>query len=116
MDSVTTDYTLDLNSGLTQVLVDNDYTYLYGLGHIAQHKATGAEYFLVDGLGIVRHLVDANGKSALTFNLPLSALLGSIIYQVKTLPNDRVGFRIDNDTTIESGTHIGDGPSGEYSR
>jgi hypothetical protein len=34
--------------------------------------------------------------------------VGSFIYQVKTVDSgQRVGFRIDNDTTLASGTHIG---------
>jgi RHS repeat-associated protein len=58
----TTDFTLDLNAGLTQVLSDGSYTYLYGNGRIAQVDAAEAEYFLADALGSVRQLVDANGS------------------------------------------------------
>jgi hypothetical protein len=36
----------------------------------------------------------------------ISMFMGSFWYQVKTLPNDRVGFRIDNDTTLSSGSHV----------
>jgi RHS repeat-associated protein len=42
-----------------------------------------------------------------TMSMPLSNFLGSYWYQVKSLPGCRVGFRIDNDTTLESGSHIG---------
>jgi RHS repeat-associated protein len=36
----------------------------------------------------------------------ISMFMGSFWYQVKNLPNGRVGFRIDNDTTLSSGSHI----------
>ncbi len=39
-------------------------------------------------------------------SVPISFFMGSFWYQIKTLDSDRVGFRIDNDTTLESGTHI----------
>jgi YD repeat-containing protein len=35
-NSVTTNYTLDLNAGLTQVLGDGTNTYLYGMNRISQ--------------------------------------------------------------------------------
>ncbi len=38
--------------------------------------------------------------------LPITQYLGSFWYQVKKTSNGRVGFRIDNDSTLESGTHI----------
>ena len=38
-------YTLDLNTGLTQVLSNGSNTYLYGNGRISQY-ATQTEYFL----------------------------------------------------------------------
>jgi RHS repeat-associated protein len=53
-------YTLDLNTGLTQVLSDGTNTYLYGAGRIAQVNTT-TEYFLGDALGSVRQLTDAGG-------------------------------------------------------
>jgi len=57
-------YTLDLNSGLTQVLSDGTNTYLYGIGRIAQVNTT-TEYFLGDALGSVRQLTDAQGEITL---------------------------------------------------
>jgi len=60
----TTNYTLDLNAGLTQVLNDGTNTYLYGLGRIAQVNTT-TEYFLGDALGSVRQLTDASGEVTL---------------------------------------------------
>jgi len=55
IDGVTTNYTLDINTGLTQVLADGTHTYLYGQGRIAQVGTTN-EYFLGDVLSSVRQL------------------------------------------------------------
>jgi hypothetical protein len=49
VESVTTNYTLDLNSGLTQVLNDGKITYTYGLGRIAQTN-NSTQYFTGDAL------------------------------------------------------------------
>lgn len=63
----TTTFTMDLNSGLSQVLSESapqgygTYDYLYGNGRIAQVSATSTEYFLGDALGSVRQLTDATG-------------------------------------------------------
>lgn len=50
-------------------------------------------------------------------SLPLEFVLGSFKFQVKKLNVDgeeRLGFRIDNDMTLESGTHIGGRPPGKF--
>jgi len=39
-------------------------------------------------------------------SLPISFVMGSFWYQIKAVGGDRVGFRIDNDMTLESGSHI----------
>lgn len=57
-------YTLDLNSGLTQVLNDGTNQYLYGLGRIAQVNTT-TDYFLTDTLGSVRPLTNGQGQVTL---------------------------------------------------
>jgi hypothetical protein len=62
---MTTSYTLDLAAGLTQVLVDGTYTYLYGVDRLAQFRLGGVDYFLGDALGSVRQLVDGNGAVTL---------------------------------------------------
>ncbi len=87
MNETTINYTLDLNTGLTQVLVDGTNTYLYGAGRIAQVDDSTAdmEYFLGDrrsviaptclmaarsrlgrALGSVRQLTDGEGAVTLT--------------------------------------------------
>jgi RHS repeat-associated protein len=57
-----TNYTLDLNAGLTQVLTDGTNTYTYGLGRISQQSGNDPEYFLGDALGSVRQLTDQSGQ------------------------------------------------------
>jgi RHS repeat-associated protein len=61
VNGVATNYTLDLNAGLTQVLSDGTNTYTYGIGRISQAKVSTAEYFLGDALGSVRQLTDSTG-------------------------------------------------------
>jgi len=66
VNEVTTDFTLDLAEGLTQVLQDGTNSYVYGNGRIAQESGTTTEYFLGDALGSVRNLVDEDGVITLT--------------------------------------------------
>lgn len=54
----------------------------------------------------LRSILIDSGGSWFKASLPISSFLGSFWYQVVPLPNGRIGFRIDNDTTMESGTHI----------
>jgi hypothetical protein len=65
VNEVTTNYAIDIAAGLTQVLADDEHTYLYGVRRIAQHGATGPDYFLTDALGSVRQLADADGQVGL---------------------------------------------------
>jgi hypothetical protein len=63
-------YTLDLNSGLTQLLADGTNTYLYGADRIAQVNTTTliTDYFLTDALGSVRQLTDTGGAVTHAFS------------------------------------------------
>jgi RHS repeat-associated protein len=71
-------YTLDLVSGLTQVLDDGSFTYLYGNERVAQFGANGGEYFLADALGSVRQLVNGAGVVTLTQSYaPFGEILSS---------------------------------------
>jgi hypothetical protein len=54
VNSVTTTYTLDLHSGLTQVLEVGTNNYLYGYGRIGEEQANGFVLHLGDALGSVR--------------------------------------------------------------
>ncbi len=79
VDEETTNYTLDLNAGLTQVLDDGAVSYLYGLDRIAQVDGSNADYFLGDALGSVRQLTDDNGTVTLGQSYePYGSDLGSI--------------------------------------
>jgi RHS repeat-associated protein len=64
-DGVTTDYTLDINAGLTQVLQDGKQTYLYGNLRIAQIAETQTGYFLPDALGSMRQMTDPSADLTL---------------------------------------------------
>jgi RHS repeat-associated protein len=64
-DGVTTDYTLDINAGLTQVLQDGKQTYLYGNSCIAQIAETQTGYFLPDALGSMRQMTDSSADLTL---------------------------------------------------
>jgi hypothetical protein len=97
------DGTQPLTKELAEGTLINDIRNMYYQGI----DVGGPTLFEFNASEAVSSLILDMRNSALTFNLPLSAFLGSFIYQVKTLDNDRIGFRIDNDTTIESGTHIG---------
>jgi len=59
----TTDFSMDLNRGLTQVLSDGTNTYLYGNARLGQESVSGMAYYLADTLGSVRQLVDGSGVS-----------------------------------------------------
>lgn len=63
-----TQYTLDLNSGLTQVLSEGTTTYTYGLGRVSQLQGgnDAPEYYLTDALGSVRQLTHESGAIVLT--------------------------------------------------
>jgi RHS repeat-associated protein len=56
----TTEYVLDLAATLPVVISDTDAVYLYGLDIIAQQQ-TERLYYMHDGLGSVRQLVDSTG-------------------------------------------------------
>ena len=64
-DGVTTDYTLDINAGLTQVLDDGTNKYLYGNQRISQIAETQTGYFLPDALGSIRQMTDPSADLTL---------------------------------------------------
>jgi RHS repeat-associated protein len=57
----TTEYALDLLATLPVVISDTDAVYLYGLDIIAQQQSERL-YYMHDGLGSVRQLVDTTGQ------------------------------------------------------
>jgi RHS repeat-associated protein len=79
VNSVTTNYTLDLNTGLTQVLADGSNSYLYGLGRIGELQLTGFAYHLGDALGSVRQLTNEVGVVTLARSYePFGSTLTSV--------------------------------------
>ena len=61
VDSSTTQYVLDLAATLPVVISDTEAIYLYGLDIIAQQQSETL-YYVHDGLGSVRQLVDTTGQ------------------------------------------------------
>ncbi|MCC6191225.1 MAG: hypothetical protein IT318_19560 [Anaerolineales bacterium] len=79
VNGLPTTYTLDLAAGLTQVLADGSFTYLYGNGRIAQYDGANYEYFLPDALGSVRQLADESGDVTLAWRYePYGDVLESV--------------------------------------
>jgi len=66
INGLTTNYVLDLNTGLTQVLQDGTNTYLYRINRVAQSTAEQSEFFLADALGSVRTLSTPLAEITLT--------------------------------------------------
>jgi RHS repeat-associated protein len=56
VNGVPTNYSLDINRVLTQVLAEETNTYLYGNGRIGEEQAGGWQMHLGDALGSVRQL------------------------------------------------------------
>ncbi|MDX1601158.1 MAG: RHS repeat-associated core domain-containing protein, partial [Anaerolineales bacterium] len=73
VDGVPTNYTLDINRGLTQVLADGTNTYLYGPStgsgqglRIGEEQPGGWQYHHGDALGSVRQLTNDSAAVSLT--------------------------------------------------
>ena len=79
LNGTATSYSLDLNSGLTQVLADGINTYSYGFNRIAQVSETQTGYFLSDALGSVRQVVDPQAEILLAQSYsPYGEVLSSV--------------------------------------
>ena len=65
VNSQATEFVVDLNGGLSQVLSDGTNMYTYGLNRTSQVAGSEAEYFLSDALGSVRQVTDESGDVAL---------------------------------------------------
>jgi len=97
-----TTYTLDLNAGLTQVLVDSTNTitntYLYGTTRIGEQQPGGFAYHLPDALGSVRQLTNANANVTLAqsyepFGTTMSSAgSGSTVFQYTGEMRDASGL------------------------
>lgn len=79
LNGTATTYSLDLNSGLAQVLADGTNTYTYGFNRIAQVSETQTGYFLGDALGSVRQVVDPQAEILLAQSFsPYGEVLSSV--------------------------------------
>jgi hypothetical protein len=58
----TTEYVVDLAATLPVVISDTEAVYLYGLDIVAQQQSERM-YYVHDGLGRVRQLVDTTGQA-----------------------------------------------------
>jgi RHS repeat-associated protein len=66
VDGNVTNYSLDINRSLPQVLMDDSYIYLYGNGdRISQKSSSSIDFFVGDVLGSVRQLSDISGNVTL---------------------------------------------------
>jgi RHS repeat-associated protein/CSLREA domain-containing protein len=61
----TTTFTMDLNTGLTQVLTDGTNTYLYGNGRVAQTQGGTTTFMMGDALGSIRQMTGSNAQLVL---------------------------------------------------
>jgi RHS repeat-associated protein/CSLREA domain-containing protein len=61
LTETTTTFTMDLNTGLSQVLSDGANHYVYGNDRIAQMQSGITEYFLTDALTSVRQITNNSG-------------------------------------------------------
>jgi RHS repeat-associated protein len=74
-----TSYTLDLNTGLTQVLAEETSTYLYGNGRVGEQKAGGWQYHLPDASNSIRQLIDLNATIVLSQSFePYGSIFSSV--------------------------------------
>jgi hypothetical protein len=95
----------DAKESLTQELAGTIEINFIRLGYTIAGNTTGPmeyQFDIAQQLWVIPDIVLSAGK----VSLPISMFMGSFWYQVKTLPDGRVGFRIDNDTTLSSGSHI----------
>jgi RHS repeat-associated protein len=78
VDGLATEYTLDIETGLTQLLQDGTNRYLYGLGRIGEEQPARWRYHLADALGSSRHLTNASATITLSRSYkPLGGLFAS---------------------------------------
>ncbi len=75
---VPTNYVVDINNSLPQVLQDGTDSYIYGVGNLAQINGSTTDYFLTDALGSTRQLVNADDQLTLAENYdPFGNTIGS---------------------------------------
>jgi len=96
----------DGDSPITKELADSTLISDLRSKYYLQGDMIGDNISKFEYLAFMRSILQDYKDSIFKFSLPISFFLGSFYYQIVTLPGeDRVGFRIDNRTDLESGTH-----------
>jgi len=93
-------FTWDAARSIPQVLDDETFRYVYGLGRIAQVSGTATHYYLTDGLGSTMALIDAAGAVVDAYDYDVfGALRGS----TGTQPNEFTfaGEQVDAATGLQ---------------
>ena len=96
----TTTFTWEVARSIPQVLDDETFRYVYGLGRIAQVSGTATHYYLPDGLGSTMALIDAAGTVVNAYDYDVfGALRGS----TGTQPNEFAfaGEQVDAATGLQ---------------
>ena len=76
VNGVPTNYSLDINRGLTQVLTDDTSAYFYGLQRIGEVGGIDWSYYQGDAIGSVRQLIDSNSDATMAQSFePFGAIL-----------------------------------------
>jgi len=97
----------DGSSPLTRELADSTLISDIRLKYYREGDLKGQNLYKFNHVQFIRSIRVDSIPSVLKLSLPISFFLGSFKYQVVTLPDsNRVGFRVDNRTDLESGTHI----------
>ena len=107
MNSVTTNYTLDLAAGLTQVLGDGTNTSLYGRGRIGEQQPGGFVVHLGDALGSVRQVRDASGEIVLAKDYePYGEMLSAVNFRpIMVNTPDHLAYQ--NTKNLSENCHVG---------
>jgi YD repeat-containing protein len=104
-NSVTTTFTWDVNRSIPQVLDDDTFQYIYGLGRIAQVDGGDTYYYLPDGLGSTMALADDDGDVLNTYDYDV---FGAVRGMTGSQPNDFTfaGGQVDGSTGLVFGCSI----------
>jgi RHS repeat-associated protein len=99
-DSSTTTFTWDVSRSIPQVVDDETYQYVYGLGRIAQVGSSDTLYYLTDGLGSTMALTDEDGDVVNTYDYDV---FGGVRGMTGSQPNDYTfaGEQVDGSTGLQ---------------
>jgi RHS repeat-associated protein len=100
ISEATTYFTWDVNWSIPQVVDDETYQYVYGLGRIAQVGSGATFYYLTDGLGSTMALTDEAGDVDTTWDYDV---FGAVRGLTGSQPNDFsfAGEQVDGSTGLQ---------------